>query len=47
MKSAIVAFITGQKDIDAEWDAYLADLEKLGLSDYIAAYQKTYDESNK
>lgn len=33
MKSAIVAFITGQKDIDAEWDAYLADLEKLGLSD--------------
>lgn len=47
VKSAIVAFITGQKDIDAEWDAYLADLEKLGLSDYIAAYQKTYDESNK
>ena len=22
-------------------------MEKLGLSDYIAAYQETYDESNK
>jgi putative aldouronate transport system substrate-binding protein len=43
MKSAIVAFITGQKDIDKDWAAYLADLDKLGLKDYIAAYQKAYD----
>ncbi len=47
VKSAIVAFITGQKDVDAEWDAYLADLERLGLSEYIETYQKAYDENAK
>lgn len=40
------AFITGTKDIDADWDAYLADLEAAGLSTYMEAYQAAYDAIN-
>ena len=40
------AFITGEKDIDADWDAYLADMEAAGLSTYLAAYQAAYDAIN-
>lgn len=40
------AFITGTKDIDADWDAYLADLEAAGLSTYMEAYQAAYNSLN-
>lgn len=36
-------FITGKRDIDADWDAYLAELEGIGLENYIAIYQEAYD----
>lgn len=29
-------FVTGQKDIDADWEAYLAEMETAGLSRYLA-----------
>lgn len=32
----MVSFVTGEKDIDADWDAYLAEMESAGLSRYIA-----------
>lgn len=32
----MVDFVTGEKDIDADWDAYLAEMETAGLSRYIA-----------
>lgn len=39
-------FITGQKDIETEWDAYVQGLENLGLSKmveyYNSAYQRQY-----
>ena len=31
--------ITGQADIDADWDGYVASLEAAGLNDIIAAYE--------
>jgi len=41
-----VAFMTGAKDIDAEWDNYIDSLEKAGLSKllevYTIAYNRTY-----
>ncbi|MDL2294259.1 extracellular solute-binding protein [Ruminococcaceae bacterium OttesenSCG-928-D13] len=38
-----VAWITGQANIDAEWDNYLADLGKIGLEDYASIYQEAVD----
>lgn len=42
---AMVEFITGTRDIDSEWEGYLADLEKQGLSRYLELLQKAYDAS--
>lgn len=38
-----VAFMTGKKDIDKEWDNYLTALENAGLSKYMEVYQAAYD----
>ncbi len=38
-----VAFMTGAKDIDAEWDAYLDALDKAGLPKLLEIYQTAYD----
>lgn len=42
-KISIVEFIIGKRDIDKDWDNYLADLEQLGYQDMIQLIQKTYD----
>lgn len=44
-KEYIVAFITGSKDIDKDWDSYKAALESNGLSRYLEILQLTYDAS--
>ena len=36
------AFITGEKDIDKEWDAYVAGFKDLQLDQYLAILQKYY-----
>lgn len=36
-------FIQGISDIDAKWDEYVSNLEKMGLADVLAAYQAAYD----
>lgn len=41
-----VAFMTGAKDIDAEWDTYIQDLDKAGLQTLLEMYQTAYDRSN-
>ena len=40
------AFITGQKDIEAEWDSYIKDLYDMGLQDVIDVYQAALDRYN-
>ena len=45
-KELMVQFITGEKDIDAEWDNYLEDLNNVGLERYLELLQKAYDESS-
>ena len=47
----MVKFITGEADVDAEWDAYKAALDGIGLQTYLecsqAAYERTiYYQSN-
>jgi putative aldouronate transport system substrate-binding protein len=39
------AFATGQRDIDAEWDAYIAGLEAVELPLYLEIKQRAYDAS--
>ena len=40
------AFITGQKDIEVEWDGYIKHLYDIGLQDVIDAYQAALDRFN-
>ncbi len=38
-----VRFITGEASLDKDWDAYIANFEKLKLADYIRLSQEAYD----
>ena len=38
-----VSFITGDLDIETDWDNYIAELEANGLSDYMNLLQTVYD----
>ena len=40
-----VEVITGKKDLASTWDNYVATVERMGLSDLMDAYQRTYDKS--
>lgn len=37
------AWVLGSADIEAEWDDYLATLDKMGYNDVVAAMQSAYD----
>jgi len=39
--------ITGQLDINAEWENYLSTLEAMGLPGYLEVYQRTFDLRSK
>lgn len=43
MKQKYAQWLTGATDVDAEWEDYLAQLEKLGLSRYLELTQEAYD----
>ena len=38
-----VAFIRGQKNIEADWASYLAGFDRLGLPDYLKVHQTSWD----
>ncbi|NGP46514.1 extracellular solute-binding protein [Bacillaceae bacterium SIJ1] len=40
----MVQFITGAKDIDADWDSYVKGLEQLNSSRYLEIMQSAYDQ---
>ncbi len=44
VNQATVQFITGDLDIEKEWDNYLVKLEDMGVQDYIRLYQEQYDQ---
>lgn len=39
-------FVTGQKDIEKEWDAYVAAINNMGLEPYMDAMQSCWDRMN-
>jgi putative aldouronate transport system substrate-binding protein len=40
----IARFVVGDADINKEWDAYLAELDKIGIDRYLEIMQKAYDD---
>lgn len=38
-------FITGERDVDADWDAYIAELEGANLSQYTEMYNEAYQRT--
>jgi len=47
IKTSIVEFVTGKKNVDTDWDAYIEGLNKLGAVEYISLYQAAYDALQK
>ena len=45
VEESIAQFIVGQKDVEADWDAYLAELQNMRLDRYLEIIQNTYDAS--
>ena len=43
----IGAVMMGNKNLEADWDTFQAELEKMGLKDYLAAVQSAYDRMYK
>ena len=43
--TTIYEFSVGTRNIDTEWDAYIAELNKKGLNLVLAEYQRLYDNS--
>lgn len=40
VKSMMASFIRGEADLDADWDRYLAELDNIGLQQYLSVYQE-------
>ena len=36
-------WISGESDVDADWDSYISTLNGIGLEEYVSLYQKAYD----
>ena len=36
-------WITGVTDVDAEWDAYLETMKKIGIDEFVELHQRAYD----
>lgn len=45
VESCLADWMLGNKDIDADWDGYLAQLEALKLQDFIGVMQAAYDRT--
>jgi len=43
VKEMMARFITGDLDIDSNWDAYVQNLENMNLKRYLELYQEAYD----
>ena len=45
VEEAIARFITGQLDVETDWENYLAELDAMGLERYLEIVQTNYDAS--
>ena len=42
-EAAFAKFVTGELDLDKDWDSYVAGLNNLGLKEYMKLLQRNYD----
>jgi putative aldouronate transport system substrate-binding protein len=47
VEESIARFVTGDLDINSNWDSYLAELKNMGLDRYIEINQKVYERQYK
>ena len=47
VKEMFALWVTGERDVEADWDEYIAELEEMHVKDYIAANQAYYDRIMK
>ncbi|HEY5584406.1 MAG TPA: extracellular solute-binding protein [Ruminiclostridium sp.] len=47
VNQSLVRFITGDLDVEKDWDSYLKKLEDLNLKRYLEIYGKAYDDKKK
>ncbi|MFE5320649.1 extracellular solute-binding protein [Paenibacillus sp. NPDC056579] len=47
VKTMIARFVTGDADIEKEWNNYVSTLDKMNLKKYLEIYQKAYDAQQK
>ena len=45
VKEHIALFVTGNLDLDADWDSYLATLDQIGIDRYLELVQSAYDRT--
>jgi putative aldouronate transport system substrate-binding protein len=45
VEQAMARFITGDLDIDRDWDSYLSNLENMGLSRWLKVAQQAYERT--
>ncbi|MCD7818183.1 MAG: substrate-binding domain-containing protein [Lachnospiraceae bacterium] len=45
VSQSIAEFVTGARDIETEWDTYLAELDAMGLQGWLEAAQAAYDRT--
>jgi len=45
VSESMALFITGQKNIDRDWDSYVAELNRMGLAKYLEITQSGYDRA--
>ena len=43
VNQATVQFITGELDVDKDWDTYIEKLNNMGVENYLATWQSYYD----
>jgi len=47
VNESLARFITGDLDLESDWDKYVKKLENMGLAEYLEIYQKAYDAKYK
>ncbi len=45
MNNSFASFIKGTMDLDKDWDSYVAELDKIGLNEYMGLLQKALDKT--
>lgn len=46
VKTSVVQFITGELNLEKDWDSYVSQLNNYDTETYLSLYQKAYDEYN-